>query len=440
MSSAPTLNPAVLKAIDRLNYRATIGDVAAQSGLEVAIAEQGVLALATETGATLQVTEAGDVAYVFPSSYRSILQNKYWQIQLEAWWESIAGTVMFLVRFGFGLTLFLMLAIMILVAIGVALSGMSNSDSDSDSSSSHGSFGTSGGGLSMGSPEFWFIDTGSWFGWGDSRSGRLSQRSQPHRKSGSFPEAIFSFVFGDGNPNRTLEERRWQSIGNVIYNAKGAVVAEQVMPYLDTVGSGFDRDYEQFMIPVLSRFNGSPEVTEEGQILYRFPDLQKTLGEVNAQDETQDHLQENLWYFSEADTSLLVWAGLLGMLLLLMSVFFLGVLPRSIAAPAGILRTVTIASTVYSSFYLGLPLVRWLLMSGKNDKISARNRDRLTHARDLRNPTPQLQQKLTQVQRLGLQTRIDHEQMIYTTDRDLLDQEIEQRDRLDQEWQKKLEG
>ena len=44
----PTLNPAVLKAIDRLNYRATIGDVAAQSGLEIALAEQGVLALATE--------------------------------------------------------------------------------------------------------------------------------------------------------------------------------------------------------------------------------------------------------------------------------------------------------------------------------------------------------------------------------------------------------
>jgi ribonucleotide reductase beta subunit family protein with ferritin-like domain len=123
-----------------------------------------------------------------------------------------------------------------------------------------------------------------------------------------------------------------------------------------------------------------------------------------------------------------------------MSVFFLGVLPGSIAAPAGILRTATIASTAYSSFYLGFPLVRWLLMWGKNDKISARNRDRLAHARDLRNPTPQLQQKLDQVQRLGLQTRIDREQLIYTTDRDLLDQEIEQRDRLDQEWQKKLEG
>ncbi len=439
MSSSPTFNPAVLKAIDRLNYRATIGDVAAQSGLEVAIAEQGVLALATETGATLQVTEAGDVAYVFPSSYRSILQNKYWQIQLQAWWDSISGTIMFLIRFGFGLTLFLMLAIMILVAIGVALSGMNNSDSDSDSDSSNGSFGsfgTSGGGWSLGSPEFWFIDTGSWFGTGE--------RSQSHPKSGSFPEAIFSFVFGDGNPNRTLEERRWQSIGNVIYNAKGAVVAEQVMPYLDTVGSGFDRDYEQFMIPVLSRFNGSPEVTDEGQILYRFPDLQKTLGEVNAQDkthsETHDYLQENLWHFSEADASLLVWAGLLGILLMAMSVFFLGVLPGSIAAPAGILRTATIASTAYSSFYLGFPLVRWLLMWGKNDKISARNRDRQAHARDLRNPTPQLQHKLAQVQRLGLQTRIDREQLIYTTDRDLLDQEIEQRDRLDQEWQKKLEG
>ena len=178
---------------------------------------------------------------------------------------------MTVIRIAFGITLFIALAIMVLVAIAVAMAATGNSDSDSDSSG--GSFGMPIGG-GFWSPGFWFIDFGSWMG-------RDDRRSTPDRKKGSFPEAIFSFVFGDGNPNRNLEERRWQSIGNVIYNAKGAVVAEQIMPYLDTLSSDFDRDYEQFMIPVLSRFNGSPEVTPEGQILYRFQDLHKTLGEVN---------------------------------------------------------------------------------------------------------------------------------------------------------------
>ena len=444
----PTLDPAVLKAVDRLNYRATIGDVAAQSGLKIALAEQGVLALATETGATLQVTESGDVAYLFSPSYRSILQNKYWQIQLQAWWDGISGTVMAVIRVAFGITLFIALGVMVLVAIAVAMAATGNSDSDSDSSG--GGFGSSIGG-GFGSPSFWFIDTGSWLGWDNGRS-------TPRRDKGSFPEAIFSFVFGDGNPNRNLEEHRWQLIGNVIYNAKGAVVAEQVMPYLDTLGRDFDRDCEQFMIPVLSRFNGSPEVTPEGQILYRFPDLQKTLGEVSltpaslrsanpAQDvhtqdspeQDTDHLKENLWHLSEADPSLVTWAALLGVILLVMGLFFTGFLPKSIAAP-GILRTASIACTAYASFYLGFPLVRWLLMWGKNDAISARNRDRSAHARRLRTPDATLTQKLTQAQAFAVQTRVDRETMIYSTDRDMLDQEVEQRDRLDAEWRRKLEG
>jgi len=35
-------------------------------------------------------------------------------------------------------------------------------------------------------------------------------------------------LFGDGNPNANLEERRWQQIATVIRNSGGAVVAEQI--------------------------------------------------------------------------------------------------------------------------------------------------------------------------------------------------------------------
>ncbi len=432
MTSAPTLNPAVLKAIDRLNYRVTIGDVAAQSGLEIAIAEQGVLELATETGATMQVTEAGDIAYVFPSSYRSILQNKYWKVALQAWWDGIAGTVMFVIRFGFGLTLFLMLGMMVLVTIAVSFAGMGDGESQGDGGGGYGGGGhhdSYGGGYSPWSMGFWSFDFGSFLVGGE---------RSPDRKPGSFPEAIFSFVFGDGNPNRNLEERRWQLIGNVIYKAKGAVIAEQVMPYLDSLGGSFDRDYEQFMIPVMCRFNGSPEVTEEGQILYRFPDLQKTLGEVNIATE-EDHLKEKPWRVSNADASFLIWAFLLGVILLMMGLFFMGLLPKSIAAP-GILYTAAIASTCYSAFYLGFPLVRWLLMWGKNDRIASRNRDRATFARQLQSPDETLKLKLSQAKAFASQTRVDREQMVYESDRDLLDQDLEQRNRLDAEWRKKLEG
>ena len=46
---------AVMEAVEKLNYRVTIGDVAAQSGLDLNTAQREILALAAETGGNLQV-------------------------------------------------------------------------------------------------------------------------------------------------------------------------------------------------------------------------------------------------------------------------------------------------------------------------------------------------------------------------------------------------
>jgi hypothetical protein len=50
----------------------------------------------------------------------------------------------------------------------------------------------------------------------------------------TFIEAIFAFVFGRGDPNDTLEARRWQAVGLLLRANRGAVFAEQVAPFLDT--------------------------------------------------------------------------------------------------------------------------------------------------------------------------------------------------------------
>lgn len=42
---------AVMEAVEKLNYRVTIGDVAAQSGLSLNVAQREVLALARRLGA-----------------------------------------------------------------------------------------------------------------------------------------------------------------------------------------------------------------------------------------------------------------------------------------------------------------------------------------------------------------------------------------------------
>ncbi len=76
-------------------------------------------------------------------------------------------------------------------------------------------------------------------------------------------------MFGDGNPNARLKEDRWQYIAQLIRANGGVVTAEQLAPYTDA-----DPKNEDGVLPVLVRFDGRPEVTDSGNIVYLFPSLQ----------------------------------------------------------------------------------------------------------------------------------------------------------------------
>lgn len=438
MATLSDLNPVIMTAIDRLQYRATVGDVATQSGLNVAIAEQGVLALAAQTGAQMQVTESGDIAYTFPKDFRSTLQAKYWQLQLRAWWDSVAGTLFWLVRVLFGCSLFVVLFAILAVGFVMITAMNSNDDNSSDSGGGFGGgFGGSNGGNSY-NPGFggWFIWSGDWLSFGGPK---------PHDdgKQLSFLETIFSFVFGDGDPNRNLENRRWETIAQRIVQSGGSVVAEQLTPYLDIPVNKFDPDEDQYVLPVLVRFNGAPQVTDEGQLIYTFPELQKTVQKTLRNDRIYsipDYLEEKPWKLSLGNPTLVTYAAMIGGLILILSLWFTGILPGSIAAPAGILRSVSIGALAYSGFYLGLPTLRWLIQGQKNSKIAARNSNRFKRARKLNTPDEVLQKKLIQSKTFQQRLRIDQQPIAYDTSRDMLDQDLEQKDKLDAEWQKRLDN
>ena len=49
----------------------------------------------------------------------------------------------------------------------------------------------------------------------------------------SFLESVFSVLFGDGDPNADLEERRSKAVAKLIRAKGGAVTAEELAPYMD---------------------------------------------------------------------------------------------------------------------------------------------------------------------------------------------------------------
>ncbi|MDJ0579870.1 hypothetical protein [Crocosphaera sp.] len=438
-----TLQPEIMQSVEQLGYRVTVGDVAAKSGLNINLAQQGLLALASDVSGHLEVAESGDIVYLFPENFRTILRNKYWKLQLKETWDKIWKVLFYIIRISFGIILVASIILM-LIAITVIIIGISSSrDGDSNNSGSRGG-GYRGGGI------FFFPNFGDLFwifypDYGYNRYGNnSSRRSQNRDDSGmNFLEAIFSFLFGDGNPNYNLEERRWKAIGTVIKNNKGSIIAEQVAPYLDNIDR-YNRENEDYILPVLTRFNGSPEVSPNGELIYHFPELQVTVQE-STQKSISSYLRERLYKFSEAGSGKIMLAIGLGALNFILALILGSFLkdPSIVQQFGGFIAFINSIYWLllgYAISFLGVPLVRYFVIQIRNDKIDSRNSQRQERTEVLLNKNETIQHKLDYASQFANQAMIQQSDIAYTTEKDILEQEIEQADKIDQEWQKRLDG
>ncbi len=424
-----TPNPAIMQAVERLNYRVTVGDVATQAGLNIEIANQGLLALATDAGGHLQVADTGDIVYLFPRNFRDILRNKYLKLQLQEWWKKVWNILFYLIRISFGIVLILSIA---LIYISIIIIISSSSDRDNDRG------GNFGGGLSF----FYFPDL-FWFFSPNYDNQYQHQRRQRDKSDLNFLSAVFSFLFGDGNPNANLEERRWKDIATVIRNNGGAVVAEQITPYLDNLGETYEQQYEDYMLPVLTKFNGKPAVSPEGEIVYSFPELQVTATQNNPQS-IPAFFREFSWRFSKATSSQVMLSAGLGAVNLLGALMLGGFLrDASIAKEIGGLVAFTQGIywllLAYGVGFLLIPLIRYFWIQWRNQKIGDRNVQRQARANLIESADEQLQKKIDYAHEFAANTVIDQENLVYSTETDLIEQESERSAQIDAEWQKRLE-
>ncbi|GAA6621719.1 hypothetical protein [Scytonema sp. NUACC26] len=403
-------NPTIMHSVEQLGYRVTVGDVATQAGLNVAEASQGLLALASDAGGHLQVSETGDLVYLFPKNFRVILRNKYFQLKLQEWWQKIWGIIFYLIRISFGI--FLIASIALITISIIFIISAANSERDTDDR---------GGGFSF----FYFPD----LFWYLSPDYDTRQRQRRREKSNlNFFEAVFSFLFGDGNPNANLEERRWQEIANVIRNNQGAIVAEQIAPYLDDIGEGSAKEYEDYMLPVLTRFNGQPAVSPEGQIVYYFPELQVSAAK-KRYESLSDRLIEFSWRFSAATSGQIMLSAGLGVAnfvgaLVLGSLLRDGVVAAQLGGLVAFVQGIYWLLLAFGTGFLVIPLIRYFWIQWRNSKISDRNRIRQARARLLADPDTQLQQKISFARQFAAEKVIGTDDLAYSTETDLLEQEF----------------
>ncbi|OMO68365.1 hypothetical protein COLO4_29732 [Corchorus olitorius] len=420
-----------MEAVDACGGRVTIGDVSSKAGLNLNQAQKALQALASDTNGFLEVSDEGDVLYVFPKDYRAKLAAKSFRIKFEPWVDKAKAALEYLVRVSFGTAL-----IASIVLVYTTIIALLSSRSDEDNRGRRGRSYDSG-------FTFYFSPTDLFWYWDPYYYRRRRLRTDDDERM-NFIESVFSFVFGDGDPNQGIEEERWKLIGQYIASHGGVVTAEELAPYLDLPTTNGALSDESFILPVLLRFDGQPEIDEEGNILYRFPSLQRTASSQRSGRKeyvgrrwsdwvggVEKFFKEKKWQFSKTSASeraMVIGLGGIN----LFGVIILGAMLKDAAiTPSSFIKFVMDIFPllqIYAGSFFVIPLVRWFIISKRNSDIEKRNQVRERFARALELPDISLRRKLLSARDMSQKTVIGQDRIVYSTDRDLVEQDYEAQD------------
>jgi len=252
----------------------TIADLAGLTGLPLHQIEAELPAVADEFGARLKVTETGEILYSFPRGMKSRFTGfgptarkviasikdiavKAAKVIFKAW------IMVMLVGY---FVLFLALALFAMVA-SVAIQQGGNGRSDNRRGGGLGGLWLTGR-LFDSLIRIWFYS--ELFKSPQDRGIRGFSRG-PRRP---LHKAIFSHVFGDGDPNRDWPAIERKAVVAFLQTHKGVMTMAEFM----AITGQSPQEAELSVNRYLLEFEGSPEVTDRGTLHFVFPKLLARVG------------------------------------------------------------------------------------------------------------------------------------------------------------------
>lgn len=271
MATATITSPVrpVLTALRKLGGRATVGDVAAATGLPHDQAEQSLRELLEGRRGHLEVGEAGTLVYNFDPRLIGRDAEPFWErFKRRAWDVFKKGFKVWIV-----VTLVVYVAIFVALLVAALLAG--NRDGEGGGwGGGEGGRRHRGGGLPMGDMLFWY-----WIwspGWRRRPYyGELYGRRDPRdKKSGPpFYKKVFAFVFGPDQPTRTPEQKDRELL-RFVRARKGVMTAPELV---QLSGMGL-HEAEEELGRLMASHEGDVKVADDGTILYLFPSLMVSAG------------------------------------------------------------------------------------------------------------------------------------------------------------------
>jgi hypothetical protein len=417
----------------KTSLRTTAPELATSSGLSINSATYWLNKIAGETGAKLEVANDGTVYYSFAPNFSGVYRRRGRRRAALLAGAFLFKSLYWVVRVSFGVALMTSVLVIVLIFVALILLAIASIfDGGGGDSGDFGSFDGSG-----------FFDTNflsDIFSWDYSPSHSSYQNSIPsaqrdrytdfiekHPKGNFFLEC-FSFLFGDGKPNSNLQKLRWQQIATTIKANGGVVSAEQLAPFLDG-----DTSDSGMVMSALAQFNGHPEVTKSGFIVYVFPDYisEHPLVQQQPQNkkEQESYLKEENWKFSNfppinlANVLMLAIFNFCGSWWLFKHIATINLL-HHLAALIDVLLT-------YSIILLVIPAVRFLILLVLNQRIDSRNEKRKAAAELVKQPQGEILKELEEAKAIQSEhaqlLRVDSK-IIFDSGKDSLEQKFENTD------------
>ena len=412
---------ALLKLLGVQGGAWTTADVAIGTGMPMDVIEPRLLSLAVASGAQLRVADDGNVTYVFPAQLRRLLLARSWRLRLAACLRKVWSLLFWVIRCSFGVVL---VVLVVLISLLVLLLGLALFWAEDDAANALLSI--VGGAFELIIRIVVAVLTDQFWNGSPGRFPAADEQSPPQRVA--FLESVYSVLFGDGDPNKALEARRWQRIGGFLRNRGGVVIAEDLAPLLDLETPPSAGKADQGMLPVLLHFDGRPQVTEQGDLLYSFPSLQHRPEEASSSpqghsivDDASLPLRERRIAFTHANKEQRWTYGFL-----VLSLFGLSLLLLNWSLPlSAILVGIAFFGLGYSLLLLALPLLRWFGWRRANAAIHQRNRWRQQWADWAQLHRDDLGSKRLEAARWRKSLPRISDGMVYTTEHDLLTQPID---------------
>jgi len=424
----------VILAVEELGRSVSVAQVAKTTGLNSNTVFAALREIAAATASTLLVVQNGEICFAFPPDFIELYQTKDRSIWLDEVLRASFDLLFFAARITFGITLIITIYLfhpdnlrLFLIYLFLIFGGVYLELTYGTYSEVH----EVGDGKKTLKNSLGFGNLSRLFSFKyrerkldlKSALASLKEEPTPNTAGTSLFNVCFSYVFGDGNPNVHFEELKWQVVAEVIRQHNGAVIVEQLAPYLCC-----PPDDEEGMLPVLQRFNGIPKATESGNLVYMFPELMKA---EKAPFRIPSYLTERTWRFTDLSFPQILPVWIVSTLLLWLSYY--EYLHPDVATsfwfdylPAGFHMWQFVFP--FSFFFFVVPAARFLYITLSNIDIEERNKLRKYFALTLHKPDGVLFQKLLernefQMEEMLIQSR--PEDVFYTTRKALDEQGLD---------------